>query len=85
VCEAAADVAVVKLLLREVLRVRMPSLLGGCGRFRLGEESRGDGVSTTFMLISSARWSDSSTSVTFVFLVYFFSKMRRTVMVMVNM
>ena len=83
-CEAAMDVAVVKLLRREVLRVMMPSLGGGV-RFMGGASSTGDGESMTLRLMSSARSSDSSISLTLVFLVYFCSKMRSAVRVMVKM
>jgi hypothetical protein len=83
-CEPATDVAVVKLLRREVLRVMMPSLGGGATLIR-GDSSTGDGESMILRLMSSARWSDSTISLTFVFLVYFCSKMRRTVRVTVHM
>lgn len=74
----------VKLLRRDVVRVIIPSL-GGGGRFKFGDSSRGDGESMTFRRMSSARSRDSSSSVTLVFLVYFFSRIRRTVTVMVKM
>lgn len=84
VCEGASEVAAVKVLRREAVRVMMPSL-GGGAKFGRGSSSRGDGGSRIFMLTSPDRSSESSISLTFVFFVYFDSKMRSTVAVMVNM
>lgn len=85
-CGAVDGVAAVTVLRIDVLRVMMPSLGGWGGAvFSLGRSSSGDGDSMTLRLISSARSSASSSSLTLVFLVYFFSKIRRVVMVMVKM
>jgi hypothetical protein len=70
VCEKPEAVVAVKVLRSDPLRVRMPSLRGcGGGRLRLGDSLSDDGASRSLSWTSPARSSDSSSSLTLVFLV----------------